>query len=809
MDRRGIVVYLDGRPGGKGLQDSFNNKRIGGDNWIGRSLERGDAADKLAGRERFLPDLDFPGLLHAQMVPSPLPHANIRHISCEAAREAPGVRALITAESIPGENQVGVIIDDQPLIATGKVRHVGETLAILAAESPEEARAAAALVHADLEPLPALLSLDELQAQPEHPIHEDGPIATHHKVRKGIVEQGFVDSDAVVQGEFRCGGQEHYYLEPLGAVALPERGGLLIYGGIQCPFYVQKAVARCCGLPLSAVRVIQTPTGGAFGGKEDVPSEICAKAALLAQATGRPVRLLLDRPDDLAYSSKRHPFRIHGRLGAKADGTFTAIEMILDADAGAYATLSPPVLYRAAMQGGGPYVIPKVKIDARGWYSNHPPSGAFRGFGAPQAAFAHERLVEMMAAELKIDPVELRRRNMLREGDETCTGHKLESSVGAIETLERCEAAVAAEFPPRAGEAEVANSAAIGPPTKRDIELAPWLAEDPSRWRVATGYASILYGNCLGKAGWHMDGAGAHLQLHKDGTLSLAVGLTEIGQGAETVLTQFVSEGTGIDPSAIRVLPVDTALVPDSGPTVASRNVVMSGNAILVAAKALRDRIRPLAAKLMGCDENEIEFAGGGARGGTKSIAWPELAAAAFMHNLDLVAQGWWHVPPLDFDLAKGRGEAYFAYSFATQAARVAVDRVGGHARVIKVWAAHDLGRAINPAGIEGQVEGGVMQGIGWALTERLVREKGVLVSDSLASYQIPTSLDAPAYESIVVEAPHPDGPLGAKSLGEPVIIPTAAAVLGAVSHASGVPVSTLPLDPEKLLNTLEAPRNA
>ena len=772
--------------------------------WIGRSLARADAAGKLSGRELFLPDREFAGLLHARLVPSPLPHALIRGLDTDAARRAPGVRALLTAADVPGENRVGVIVDDQPLLADVKVRHIGETVAILAADSEGEAAAAAALVALDLAPLPGIFSLDEVQAQAEHPIHESGPIATHHKVRRGLIERGFAGSAEVVQGEFRVGGQEHYYLEPLGAVALPERGGLTIMGGIQCPFYVQKAVARACKLPLRSVRVIQTPTGGAFGGKEDVPSELCAKVALLALATGRPVRLLLDRRSDLEYSSKRHPFRMHGRLGATADGLFTAIEMYLDADAGAYATLSPPVLYRACMQAGGPYVIPNVKVDAKGWYTNHPPSGAFRGFGGPQAAFAHERLVEMMAAALGIDPVELRRRNLVHEGGETATGHRLTSSVGAPETLERCAAAVAAEFPSRTG-----HSADVGPPTARDGALAPSLAEDKERWTVATGFGAILYGNCLGKAGWHMDGAAAHLHLHQDGTVNLAVGLTEIGQGAETVLMQFVADSLGIEPERVSLLPVDTALVPDSGPTVASRNVVMSGNAILVAAEILRERLRPLAASLLGCDPDDVRYADGGARCDSGEVEWAALAAEAYRRNYDMVAAGWWHVPPLDFDLKNGRGEAYFAYSFATQAARVAVDRVSGHARVIKVWAAHDVGRAVNPAGIEGQIEGGVLQGIGWALTERLVRNEGALISASLANYQLPTSEDAPVYESIIVEAPHPDGPRGAKSLGEPVIIPTAAAVLGAVAHASGAPVDSLPLCPESLLDYLEAPRHA
>jgi len=753
---------------------------------IGARIARPDAEAKLTGSCRFLSDMRFGDLLHARQVPSPAPHARLLGLDCRAAREAPGVRALITAAEVPGENRVGVIYDDQPLFAEEKVRYVGEAMAVVAAESEEEATAAAALVEARLEALPALLSLDDVEANPEHPIHSGGPIAVHHRVSKGNVARGFAEAAQVVDATFRTGSQEHYYLEPLGCVALPgDRGGVTLLASCQCPFYIQKAVARTAGLPLGEVRVVQTPTGGAFGGKEDVPSEICARAALLALATGRPVRLLLERREDIAYSSKRHPYTIRGRLAARADGRFTAIEIHQDAEAGAYATLSPPVLYRSAMQAAGPYEIPHVKVEARAWYTNQAPSGAFRGFGSPQATFAHERLVDLMASELGTDPVELRRINLLREGGTTGTGHRLDASVGALETLERCAAAVPAE--------------------EATAKSSPALREDPGRWLLGTGYGSMIYGNCLGKAGWHMDGAGATLQLHRDGSLSCAVGLTEIGQGAEVVVTQFAADALGALPEQVTLLPVDTAFVPDSGPTVASRNVVMSGNAILDAAKQLRSRLSPLAAELLGCAEGEAPlFEAGRVHSGERELSLAELAEEAFQRNVNLAAEGWWHAPPLDFDLRKGRGEAYFAYSFATQAARVAVDRLTGQVKVLGVWAAHDVGRAVNPAGIEGQVEGGVAQGVGWAIGERVACEGGRILSDNLSTYALPTALEVPEVETIIVESPHPDGPHGAKSLGEPCIIPTAAAVANAIGQAIGSPVDSIPVDPEEILLRLE-----
>ena len=772
---------------------------------VGRRLPRVDGAGKLAGRTRFLPDLRWPDLLHARMVLSDVAHARLLALDVDAARRAPGVAAVLTAAEIPGENAVGVILDDQPLLPTDRIRYRGECLALVAAESEQAAAAAARLVRATVEPLPAVLDFDDLAADPEHPIHERGPIAVHHRVSRGNVASGFADAAAVVETSWATGAQEHYYLEPLGCVAVPEeRGGVTIHGSLQCPFYVQKAVARACGLPLGKVRVIQTPTGGAFGGKEDVPNELCARAAALALITGRPVRLILERREDIAYSSKRHPYRIRVRLGADAAGRFTAIEVFQDALAGAYATLSPPVLYRSAMQAAGPYRIPNVRVEARAWYSNTAPSGAFRGFGSPQACVAHEGAVDRLAAALGLDPVEIRRRNLLAEGDETATGHRLSASVGARATLDAAVDAVHAEL--GAG----SLSAGGGAPTAFDLARDPSLGEDPARWRMGTGLACMIYGNCLGHAGWHMDGAGAFLQLHADGSASLAVGLTEIGQGAETVVTQFAAEALGVEPALVNLVPVDTALVPDSGPTVASRNVVMSGRAILDAAGQLKARLAPLAAERLGCAPDALTFEGGAARGPSGALPLAELAQLAFRRNVNLAAEGWWHVPELDFDPRRGRGEAYFAYSFATQVARVAVDRVSGHARVLAVWAAHDVGRAVNPAGIEGQVEGGVVQGVGWALGERVLWDAdGRIVSANLSTYGLPCSLEAPAVTTLIVEAPHPEGPLGAKSLGEPAIIPAGAAVAAALRDATGAPVERLPVDPVDLLPHLEMPSHA
>jgi len=748
---------------------------------VGSRAPRADACDKLEGRTRYLADLPTVGLLHARQLVSPEAHARILSLDLSAARKMPGVAAVLGPGDLPGENRIGVIVDDQPLLAEGRVRYLGEPMAVLAAETAEAADAALEAIRYTLEPLPAILDLDQVQAAPACPIHEAGPIAAQQRLAKGNVERGFAEAEVVVQAELRTGLQEHYCLEPQGCIAeMDDRGGLVIRGSLQCPFYVQRDVARVTGLAMGRVRVIQTTTGGAFGAKEDLPSELCARAALLALATGRPVRLVLSRDEDFTGTSKRHPFRIRGRLGARRDGRFTALEIWQDAEAGAYATLSPPVIYRACIQGAGPYEIPNVRIETRAWYTNQVPNGAFRGFGSPQACFGHERLVDLMADRLGMDAAELRRLNMLRVGGETATGQRLDESVGALESLEQA----------------VEASAAGAPGEEADLESG--------RWLFATGHASMIYGNCLGKAGWHMDGAGAYIQIHADGSASCATGLTEFGQGSGTVVRQMAAEALGLAPEDVVLMPVDTALVPDSGPTVASRNVVMSGNAILDAAAQLKARLTPLAAEMTGLAQEKLRFAGGEIRGDGVSLSFRQLAKEAFGRNLNLAAEGWWHVPELDFDAKRGRGEAYFAYSFATQAARVAVDRLTGNVKVLRVWAAHDVGKAVNPAGVEAQVEGGVAQGIGWALTEHFAREGGRILSRNLSTYNLPTALDLPEIETIIVEAPHSKGPFGAKSLGEPVIIPTAAAVASAVSRAVGAPVTKIPILPEQVLELLD-----
>ena len=748
---------------------------------IGRSLPRVDAADKVTGHTRYLTDIYLDRMVYAYPIYSTISFGTIVAIDLAPAAAVPGFITTLLAGDIPGENQVGVIIDDQPLLAAETVRFEGDVIGVAVAETEPAARRAAQLMQVQYAEEQPYLSINASKAAQSNYIHTSN-IACTHRVDRGNIKGGFAEADRIIEADLITPYQEHYYLEPQGCIVVPETDGrFTVYGSIQCIYYVQKAVARALGIPFNKVTVIQTPIGGAFGGKEDVPSELCARSALAARVVGRPVKMVYRRHDDAQLTSKRHPFQMHYKIGVTSDGRLLAAVINLEENAGAYATLSSVVSYRAAMQAMGPYVIPNIKVLSTAYYTNLPHAGAFRGFGSPQATFGHERIMDHIAGQLGIDPVELRLKNVLHPGDMTLTGHQLEASVGIEATIK--QAADAADW-------------------------VDWRRKNTSngRYRFGIGIAASHYGNCLGAAGWAMDGAAAKIQIRRDGSVTLAYGLSEMGQGANTVITQMAAEVLGIAPERIIVLDTSTDLVPDSGPGVASRNVIMTGNAIRNAASQIVPVLKSAAAEMLETDPDHIELRNDVAEDtdSGNSVNFNDLANHLFISNRPMDALGWWHVPPLKYDPETGVGEAYFTYSYATHIALVKVDSLTGLIQVEKVWAAHDIGRAINPAGLEGQVDGGVAQGIGWALTEHFQMENGSVITPNLSTYLIPTTADVSQVQTILVEDPEPLGPWGAKGIGEPAVIPTGAAIANAVSEAIGAPMDSLPMTPEIVLNALE-----
>jgi CO/xanthine dehydrogenase Mo-binding subunit len=746
---------------------------------LGGVHPRPDAAAKVSGQTRYVADLALPGMLHAALAVSSEASARVLGIDTGAARTVADVVAVLTAADVPGINQVGVIFPDQPLLVGDRVRMVGDRLALVAARTPEAARAGARAVSTRLQPLPAVH--DPVAAlAPESPrVHDGGNLVREFQVVRGDLAAERERAAAVVEAVYEVGGQDHAYLEPQGCLAIPEgRRRITVIASCQCPFYIQHAVARVLGLPLAAVRVEQAPTGGAFGGKEDYPSEPAACAALLAWHTGRPVRLIFSRELDLQITTKRHAVMVRHRWGADADGRLVFAEVDAVLDAGAYAGLSTVVAERANVSAIGPYDVPAVRVSTKIALTNNLFGGAFRGFGAPQVTWAAEATMDRLARSLGLDPVELRRRNLLSdERPVTCTGQELRRPVLARECLERA------------------------------VELARWgdgVAAPADDLREGLGVSLVMYGCNLHHGGQRLDRSSAVVILQPDASAIVRVGLTEMGQGNLVACQTVAAAALGLEPSRVEVWQPDTTTVADSGPTVASRGAHASGMAILDAVRRLRERLDPIAAELLECRPKELELVDGLARvAGAPERALPMARVAEEMaaRRIEAVATGWYRSPERAYDADTGQGAPYEFYAFACHVARVEVDPALGLVRVREVAAAHDVGTVLHRAALEGQVEGGVVQAMGWALSEALHLDRGRLLNPNLTDYVLPTAADAPIVKIAILESESAAGPFGAKGVGEPSFIPTAAAIRNAVVAALGVEVDRLPMTPASVVS--------
>ena len=747
---------------------------------VGKSLPRVDVDEKVDGRAKYADDYKLPGMVHCALVLSPHPHAELISIDTSKAKAMEGVLRILTARDVPGQNQIGCVFQDQPFLATGKVRFVGDRIAVVVAEDRLAARRAAAAVNIEYGLLESVHDAREALESSQVRIHDDGNLVFHQKVRYHDAAASIEGSHTVISKEFQVNYQEHAYLETQGAVAVPDvDGGVTILGSMQCPFYVQGGLARLLGCDKNRVRVVQTTTGGAFGGKEDYPTEVAASVALAALATGRPAKLIYTRAEDMQVSTKRNRMRMLFKVGATEDGRLTGLHVTQYVDAGGYTGLSTIVAERANSTAAGPYRFPAAHVDTFIVYTNNLFGGAFRGFGNPQVTFAIENMMDLLAEELGMDPVELRRKNLLRTGDETNTGQPMPESAPSVEVLDTLvEQSSYRRLKVEAAEFNLAN-----------------------RWKKrGVGLALSNYGCCLHAGGQHLEGSGALVQVRSDGSVEVNIGGTELGQGAFTVVAQIAAEATGAEYSRVRVLPSDTRMVPDSGPTVASRTTIMSGNATRFAGLHLRARLTQLAADMLSCKSGEVETLPGLYRGGGRELAFADLCNEAFRRKLNLFASGWYAPPPKDWDVPTGQGTAYSVYCFTGHVALVEVDLVGGLTRVLEVYATHDVGKAINPGMLEGQVHGGIVQGMGWGLSENLILDKGRVLNPGFTDYLIPCSLDMPKMDIRFIEAPYADGPYGAKGIGEPSLISVPTAVAIAAADACGARPDSLPVTPEMVL---------
>jgi len=653
------------------------------------------------------------------------------------------------------------------------------------------------LIEMSFEELPVVSDPVKSRLADAPDLHKKGNLLKHIKVRKGDVSKGFAEADIVLEHTFHTPMTEHAFIEPECSIARTTPDGRIeVYVGSQIVYADRNQVARVLGLPDEHVRVIGMMIGGGFGGKEDIAGQI--HAAMLAQVTKKPVKLLFDRHESLLVHPKRHSTQIRMKVGATKEGKITAIESELYGDTGAYASLGEKVMTRATTHSSGPYDVANAHADCYAMYTNNPPAGAFRGFGVTQSCFAVESMIDMVAHELELDPLQLRYMNALKVGCVTNTGQVLSESVGLVDCLQRTEERIRAYL-----EKEVENQRASGMPEGSpwhvDRLFAPRALPDAPHLVRAWGLA-LAYKN-TGLGGGAPDKATAEVELTTEGALDVRISSAEIGQGLVTSLQLIVAEVFNHPIDSVHMLLSDTDLTPDGGPTTASRQTYMSGNAARYAAHSLRTAIQSTLAEKYDHPPEEIRFVEGLAQVGERRIPLGEVVAEVRAQGHEPIATyEYW--APETHPLGQG-GDMHFAFSFAVQAAEVEVNTHSGAVRVKRMIAANDVGKAINPLGLQGQVEGGVMMGLGNALTEEFIVEEGIVFTDRLARYRIPSITHMPEITSIVVEHPTADGPYGAKGVGEISSIPSTPAITNAIFNAVGVRIDRLPVDQEMILTEL------
>ncbi|MDH4141229.1 MAG: xanthine dehydrogenase family protein molybdopterin-binding subunit [Chloroflexota bacterium] len=730
---------------------------------------RREGPSKLTGVALYTDDIVVPGAWYGSTIRSTDAHAILDGIDLDPSFDWTTV-VVVTASDIPGENVVSSIRSDQPILVPmgGEIRHHAEPLALLAAPDRGTLREARRRVRVRTTPLPGVFD-------PEASEHTFASYA----IETGDAEAAMAGADLIFEGEYRVGHQEQLYIENNAMIAEPTAGGgVTVTGSLQCPYYLHEALKRGLGLGDQGARVIQAETGGGFGGKEEFPSVIGLHAALLARKAQRPVRMIYDRHEDIAATTKRHPAIVRHRTAVTREGVLVAQDIEVIMDGGAYCTLTPVVLSRGALHSGGPYRCPNVRIRARATRTNTPPNGAFRGFGAPQVEFAAETHLNRIAERLGISPLDIRRRNLLVPGDATPTGQVLRESVAAEEVLER--AAEASEFVRLRARAEAERRRRADDGTSSS---GPFRT---GRERTASGIGIAL--------GWHgagFTGSGevklasvASVELTADGRIVVLTASTEMGQGTKTIFPQLVGEALGVSDRDVEIAPQDTAIVPDSGPTVASRTSMVVGGLVIRAAGRLREAVE----REMGAPFAE------------------SYRAFARDHGALRVDQRFEPYPGgTPFDDETYTGDAYPAFSWAACVASVRVDLDTGEVQVDDVVAADDIGRVIHPILAEGQVEGGTLQAIGYATIEEIKLRDGRYLNDRLATYIIPTAMDAPRISAILVEAPFDGVPHGAKGVGELPMDVGAPAVVAAIADATGAWITDLPASPERILAALAA----
>ena len=732
---------------------------------IGTSVVRREGRAKVTGQARYVDDMMLPGMLHGVTVRSQVPRGTLLGIDFDPSIPWDEF-TIVTAKDVPGSNRIALIVDDQPALADGQINHPEEPVVLLAHPDKHMAELARQRVTLRVAPLPPVFTVEDSLSGREVIWGTDN-IFKSYQVERGNVDAVWHNAHLVVEGEYETGAQEQLYIEPNGMIALATQNDVTVWGSLQCPYYVHRALMSLFALPADRVRIVQMETGGGFGGKEEYPSVIAGHAALLAWKSGRPVKLVYDRAEDMAATTKRHPSRTRHRTAVTADGRLLAMDIDFVIDGGAYCTLSPVVLSRGTIHAAGPYNCPNVRLRGRAVATNAPPHGAFRGFGAPQSLFALERHIDRVAAALDLPPEEFRRRNFIRTGDTSAVGQVMREPIDMGGLLDR----------------------ALTLSNYHD-KRARFATENPrSPIKKGIGFAAFMHGAGFTGSGEVHLASVVEVEGTADGRVRVLTSNTEIGQGTITIFSQIAADALGVPLEAIEIVQPDTAVVPDSGPTVASRTCMVVGRLVEIAAKNLLTLLRADGGLTEAYDGEQFRD-----------------ACAAYARESGAPARGSARYSPpegVKWDDQTYQGDAYGTYAWAVYVAEVSVDTTTFEARVDDFVAVQEVGKVINPVLAGGQIEGGIAQAIGWALSEEVAWRDGRMANSQMTNYIMPTSMDLPPIRVFFDERPYAHGPAGAKGIGELPMDGPAPAIANAVAHATGADVRTLPLTPERLFDSL------
>jgi len=733
---------------------------------IGQSIPRREGRAKVTGQARYVDDLVLAGMLYGATVRSPAPRGLIRRIDYGPAVPWSDF-TIVTAADVPGVNRVALIVDDQPYLAGDRVNHAEEPVVLLAHPDRHLLEEARREIRIDIEPEPPVFTIDE-SLEPRAIVWGADNLFKSYQVTRGDVDAAWAGAPFVVEGEYETGAQEQLYIEPNGMLATASpTDGVTVWGSMQCPYYIHRALMALFNLPAEKVRVVQMETGGGFGGKEEYPSIMAGHAALLAWKSGRPVKLVYDRAEDMVATTKRHPSRTRHRTAVDRDGRLLAMDIDFVIDGGAYCTLSPVVLSRGTIHAAGPYFCPNVRVRGRAVATNAPPHGAFRGFGAPQSLFALERHMDRVAAATGLEPDELRRRNFIRTGETSAVGQVMRDPIDMGALLDR--ALVLSDYHAKRA---------------RFSEINPAL-----RVRKGIGLAAFMHGAGFTGSGEEHLASIVAVEANVDGHVRVLSSNTEIGQGTNTIFAQIAADALGLPQDLIEIVQPDTSIVPNSGPTVASRTCMVVGKLIESAARGLRRELMAVGLPADPFSEDDFRHA----------------CADYVKHFGSLRATAQYQAPDgLRWDDERYQGDAYGTYAWAVYVAEVSVDSSTFEVRVDDFVAVQEVGQVINPVLATGQIEGGVAQAIGWALYERVVWREGRMANAEMTNYIMPTSMDLPPIRVFFDERPYAHGPAGAKGIGELPMDGPAPAILNAVAHATGADPRAVPLTPEALMVLME-----